>query len=82
VESGIGGDDNHVCRQIRPSICHANNQILVLIAKPSRDLQTSLWTNEELLTYGSVFQEILSEYVFSDKDSVLFDLVVTHKLTM
>lgn len=82
VESGIGGDDNHVCRQIRPSVCHTNDQILVLIAQPSRDLQTSLWTNEELLTYGSVFQEILSEYVFSDKDSVLFDLVVTHKLTM
>lgn len=81
VESGIGGNDNYVCRQIRP-IIHANDQILVLNARPSRDLKTSLWTNEELLTYGSIFQEILSEHVFSDKDSVLFDLVVGLKLTM
>lgn len=82
VEGGIGGDDNQTCRQIRPSMynfqkIHQNNyQTLILNARPSQNLKTSLWTIEELLAYGSVFKNILSNHVFSQDDCVDFDLVV------
>jgi hypothetical protein len=83
TESGIGGEDNQTCRQIRPNIYqfqkihHDNSQTLILTATPSQDLKTSLWTIEELLTYGSVFKNILSNHVFSQEDCIEFDLSVS-----
>lgn len=82
AESGIGGDDNQTCRQIRPPLHqfqkfhHDHSQTIIFNARPSQDLKTSFWTIEELLAYGSVFQNILSNHVFSHENCIEFDLVV------